>query len=127
MEFSVSKVGAVETNSVPRRECVGAQTTSPILSNMLVEAKGRPNSSSRPPIWNSASESCDAKVKKEGAGTIPRRRCCEGCACLPEGEIKFKLLENLAVEIVSDRKKYKIAEWPPKRISRVAAMPAHHA
>jgi DNA polymerase-3 subunit beta len=44
--------------------------------------------------------SCEAKVKKEGAGTIPAKKLLELVRLLPEGEIKFKLLDNHWVEIV---------------------------
>jgi hypothetical protein len=34
-------------------------------------------------------------VKKEGAGTIPAKKLLELVRLLPEGEIKFKLLDNI--------------------------------
>jgi len=44
---------------------------------------------------------------------------------LPEGEIKVKLLENHWVEIVSDKKKYKLVVWQGKLSA--AAGDAPHA
>jgi hypothetical protein len=41
-----------------------------------------------------ASTSCEAKIKKEGAGTIPAKKPLELVRLLPKGEIKVKLLEN---------------------------------
>ena len=48
--------------------------------------------------------SCEAKVKKEGAGTIPAKKLLELVRLLPEGEIRFKLLENHWMQITSDRR-----------------------
>ena len=45
--------------------------------------------------------SCEAKVKKEGSGTIPAKKLLELVRLLPEGEIKFKLLENHWMQITS--------------------------
>jgi DNA polymerase-3 subunit beta len=47
-------------------------------------------------------------VKKEGAGTIPAKKLLELVRLLPDGEIRFKLLENHWVQITSDRKTYKL-------------------
>jgi len=51
---------------------------------------------------------CEAKVKKEGSGTIPAKKLLELVRLLPEGEIRFKLLENHWVQILADRKTYKM-------------------
>src|SRR2546430_6455666 len=42
--------------------------------------------------------SCEAKIKKEGAGTIPAKKLLELVRLLPEGEIRVKLLENRSEE-----------------------------
>jgi len=42
---------------------------------------------------------------------------------LPEGEIKFKLLENHWVEIVSDKKKYKLVGMAKENFPALPAMP----
>jgi len=59
--------------------------------------------------------SCEQR-SKDGAGTIPAKKLLELVRLLPEGEIKVRLLENHWVEIVSDKKKYKLVAWQ-KRIS----------
>ena len=47
-------------------------------------------------------------MKKEGSGTIPAKKLLELVRLLPEGEIRFKLLENHWVQILADRKTYKM-------------------
>jgi len=42
---------------------------------------------------------------------------------LPEGEIKFKLLDNHWVEIISDRKKYKMVGMARENFPALPAMP----
>src|SRR5258708_23769436 len=67
--------------------------------------------------------SCEAKIKKEGAGTIPAKKLIELVRLLPEGEIRFKLLENHWVEIVSDRKKYKLVGMAKENFPALPVMP----
>src|ERR1700688_2170783 len=104
MEFSVKKFDLLEELSTTQG-VVERKTTIPILSNLLVEAKGSRLFITATDLELSVRTSCEAKIKKEGAGTIPAKKLLELVRLLPEGEIKFKLLENHWVEIVSDRKK----------------------
>src|SRR6516165_406246 len=106
MEFSVTK-SALLTELSMTQGVVERKTTIPILSNLLVEAKGSRLTITATDLELSVRTSCEAKVKKEGAGTIPAKKLLELVRLLPEGEIKIKLLENHWVEIVSDKKKYK--------------------
>src|SRR6201997_2225457 len=107
MEFSVSKSALLNELSTTQG-VVERKTTIPILSNLLVEAKGSQLTITATDLELSIRTSCEAKVKKEGAGTIPAKKLLELVRLLPEGEIKIKLLDNHWVEIVSDRKKYKL-------------------
>src|SRR5712672_116158 len=109
MEFSVSKSALLNELSTTQG-VVERKTTIPILSNLLVEAKGSHLNITATDLELSIRTSCEAKVKKEGAGTIPAKKLLELVRLLPEGEIKVKLLENHWVEIVSDRKKYKLVK-----------------
>src|SRR3984957_5381827 len=103
MEFSVSKSALLNELSTTQG-VVERKTTIPILSNLLVGARGSQLHSTATDLEPSIRTSCDAKVKKEGAGTIPAKKLLELVRLLPEGEIKFRLLENHWVEIVSDIK-----------------------
>jgi DNA polymerase-3 subunit beta len=103
MEFSVTKSALLNELSMTQG-VVERKTTIPILSNLLVEAKGSQLTITATDLELSVRTSCEAKIKKEGAGTIPAKKLLELVRLLPEGEIKVKLLENHWVEIVSDRK-----------------------
>src|ERR1700685_3495843 len=107
MEFSVTKSALLNELSTTQG-VVERKTTIPILSNLLVEAKGSRLTITATDLELSVRTSCEANVKKEGAGTIPAKKLLELVRLLPEGEIKCRLLENHWVEIVSDRKKYKL-------------------
>jgi DNA polymerase III, beta subunit len=122
MEFSVTKSALLnELNTT--QGVVERKTTIPILSNLLVEARDGRVTITATDLELSVRTSCDAKVKKEGAGTIPAKKLLELIRLLPEGEIKFKLLDNHWVEIVSDRKKYKLVGMAKENFPALPAMP----
>jgi DNA polymerase III subunit beta len=107
MEFSVKKFDLLEelefTQGVVERK-----TTIPILSNLLVSAKGGRLSITATDLELSIRTSCEAKVKKDGSGTIPAKKLYELVRLLPDEEIRFKLLENHWVQIQSGRRNYKL-------------------
>ena len=122
MEFSVTK--SVLLNELNTTQgVVERKTTIPILSNLLVEARDGRVTITATDLELSVRTSCDAKVKKEGAGTIPAKKLLELVRLLPEGEIKFKLLDNHWIEIVSDRKKYKLVGMAKENFPALPAMP----
>jgi DNA polymerase III subunit beta len=122
MEFSVTKSALLNELSITQG-VVERKTTIPILSNLLVEAKGNRLTITATDLELSVRTSCEAKIKKEGAGTIPAKKLLELVRLLPEGEIKFKLLENHWVEIVSDKKKYKMVGMAKENFPALPAMP----
>ena len=122
MEFSVSK-SALLNELTTTQGVVERKTTIPILSNLLVEAcEGRVTITATD-LELSVRTSCEAKVKKEGAGTIPAKKLLELVRLLPEGEIKFKLLDNHWVEVVSEKKKYKLVGMAKENFPALPAMP----
>src|ERR1700688_2931739 len=68
MEFSVTKSALLNELSTTQG-VVERKTTIPILSNLLVEAKGSQLTITATDLELSIRTSCEAKVKKEGAGT----------------------------------------------------------
>jgi len=48
------------------------------------------------------------RLRKRAAVPIPAKKLLNWCACCPKAEIKFKLLDNHWVEVVSEKKKYKL-------------------
>src|ERR1700738_2193480 len=107
MEFSVKKYDLLHELSLTQG-VVERKTTIPILGNILCEAAGNKVTLTATDLELSIRTSCEAKVKKEGSGTIPAKKLLELVRLLPEGEIKVKLLENHWVEILADRKTYKM-------------------
>jgi DNA polymerase-3 subunit beta len=122
MEFSVTKSALLDELSTTQG-VVERKTTIPILSNLLVEAKGSHLAITATDLELSIRTSCEAKIKKDGAGTIPAKKLLELVRLLPEGEIKVRLLENHWVEIVSDRKKYKLVGMAKENFPALPAMP----
>jgi len=122
MEFSVAKSTLLNELSITQG-VVERKTTIPILSNLLVEAKGNHLTITATDLELSVRTSCEAIVKKDGAGTIPAKKLLELVRLLPEGEIKFKLLDNHWVEIVSDKKKYKMVGMAKENFPALPAMP----
>ena len=107
MEFSVKKFDLLEELNLTQG-VVERKTTIPILSNLLCEASGNRLTITATDLELSIRTSCEAKVKKEGAGTIPAKKLLELVRLLPDEEIKFKLLENHWVQVTCDRKSYKL-------------------
>ena len=122
MEFSVKKFDLLEELTFTQG-VVERKTTIPILSHLLCEAKGNRVTITATDLELSIRTSCEAKVKKEGAGTIPAKKLLELIRLLPEGEIKFKLLENHWVQIVSDRKTYKMVGMSKDNFPALPAFP----
>jgi DNA polymerase-3 subunit beta len=122
MEFSVKKFDLLEELNLTQG-VVERKTTIPILSNLLFEASGNRLSITATDLELSIRTSCEAKVKKEGAATIPAKKLFDLVRLLPDGEIKFKLLENHWVQITSDRKTYKLVGMSNDNFPALPAFP----
>jgi DNA polymerase-3 subunit beta len=107
MEFSVKKFDLLRELGLTQG-VVERKTTIPILSNLLCEAKGERLTVTATDLELSIRTSCEARVKKDGAGTIPAKKLLELVRLLPDEEIKFKLLENHWVQITCEGKTYKL-------------------
>jgi DNA polymerase-3 subunit beta len=122
MEFSVTK-SALLNELTTTQGVVERKTTIPILSNLLIEAKGSQLTITATDLELSIRTSCEASIKREGAATIPAKKLLELVRLLPEGEIKIKLLDNHWVEVVSDKKKYKLVGMAKENFPALPAMP----
>ncbi len=122
MEFSVKKFDLLEELNLTQG-VIERKTTIPILSNLLCEAKGNRLAITATDLELSIRTSCEAKVKKEGAGTIPAKKLLELVRLLPDEEIRFKLLENHWVQIVCDRKAYKMVGMAKDNFPAIPAFP----
>ena len=122
MEFSVRKFDLLRELQLTQG-VVEKKTTIPILSNLLLEAKGED-------LWISATDLelgiklvLPAKVKKEGSGTIGAKRLFEIVRNLPDAEIKIKGLENHWVDLRCERAKFKLVGMSKENFPSLAEFP----
>jgi DNA polymerase III subunit beta len=107
MEITVSKFELLRELTATQG-VVERKTTIPILSNYLFEAAGDKLSLTATDLDLSLRTSCVAKVKKEGACTIPARKLHDYVKLLPDADITIKLLENHWVSIRCGRSNTKM-------------------
>lgn len=122
MEFSVKKFDLLEELSLTQG-VVERKTTIPILSNVLFEAKGNRLAITATDLDLSIRTSCEAKVKKDGAGTIPAKKLLELVRLLPDEEIRFRLLENHWIQVTCDRKTYKMVGMSRENFPALPSFP----
>ena len=122
MEFSVSKSDLVRELGLTQG-VVEKKTTIPILSNILVETD-------KDQIWLTATDlelgircSCPARVKKEGAGTIPARRLLDYVRLLPDADVQVKLADNHWASLVCGRSRTRIAGMSRESFPELPEMP----
>ena len=108
MEFTVNKSDLVRELSLSQG-VVEKKTTIPILSNVLIEASGNSITLTATDLELGIRCSCPAKVKKEGAGTVPARKLLDYVRLLPEGDVNMKFLENHWANITCGRSRTRIA------------------
>ena len=107
MEITVSKFELLRELTATQG-VVERKTTIPILSNYLFEAAGDKLSLTATDLDLSLRTSCNAKVKKEGACTIPARKLHDYVKLLPDADITIRLLENHWVSIRCGRSNTKM-------------------
>ena len=107
MEITISKFELLRELTATQG-VVERKTTIPILSNYLFEAAGDKLQLTATDLDLSLRTACDAKVKKEGACTIPARKLYDYVKLLPDADITIKLLENHWVSIRCGRSNTKM-------------------
>jgi DNA polymerase-3 subunit beta len=123
MEFTVSKSDLVRELSLSQG-VVEKKTTIPILSNVLLEASGDRITLTATDLELGIRCSCPARVKKEGAGTVPARKLLDFVRLLPEGDITMKFLDNHWASITCGRSKTRIAGMSRESFPELPQMPA---
>jgi len=123
MEFTVSKSDLVRELSLSQG-VVEKKTTIPILSNVLIEASGSNLTLTATDLELGIRCSCPAKVKKEGAGTVPARKLLDYVRLLPEAEVNMKFLENHWANITCGRSRTRIAGMSRESFPELPQMPA---
>jgi len=122
MEITVTKSDLLKELTATQG-VVERKTTIPILSNFLFEAAGDRLSITATDLDLSLRTGCPAKVKKEGACTIPARRLFDYVKLLPDGEITIKLLENHWVNLRLSRSNTKMVGMARSNFPSLPAFP----
>src|SRR6266498_3491276 len=122
MEFTVSKADLVRELNLSQG-VVEKKTTIPILSNILMEAKGGRVILTATDLELGIRCSCVAKVKKEGAGTVPAKKLLDFVRLLPDTELTIKFLENHWASITCGRSRTKMAGMSRESFPELPHMP----
>ncbi len=119
MDISVSKFELLKELTATQG-VVERKTTIPILSNFLFEAANDRLTITATDLDLSLRTSCPAKVKREGACTIPARKLYDYVKLLPDGDITIKLLENHWVNIRCGPLEYENGRHGARQLPRPA-------
>jgi DNA polymerase-3 subunit beta len=123
MEFTVSKADLVRELNLSQG-VVEKKSTIPILSNVLLEARGDQVVLTATDLELGIRCSCPARVRKEGAGTIPARRLAEYVRLLPDVDVNVKFLENQWASVVCGRSRTRIAGMSRESFPELPATPS---
>ncbi|HLH18373.1 MAG TPA: DNA polymerase III subunit beta [Bryobacteraceae bacterium] len=102
---------------------VEKKTTIPILSNVLIETAGDRITLTATDLELGIRCVCPARVKKEGAGTVPAKKLLDYVRLLPEGDLTMKFLENHWASITSGRSRTRIAGMSRESFPELPEMP----
>ncbi|MDP9055307.1 MAG: DNA polymerase III subunit beta [Acidobacteriota bacterium] len=122
MEFTVSKAELVRELSLSQG-VVEKKTTIPILSNLLLEARGDRLYITATDLELGLRTSCAARVKKEGSGTIPARKLLDYVRLLPDADITVKFAENNWANFTCGRSRTRIAGMSRESFPELPGMP----
>jgi DNA polymerase-3 subunit beta len=122
MEFTVSKADLVRELSLSQG-VVEKKTTIPILSNLLLEARGDRLYITATDLELGLRTSCAARVKKEGSGTIPARKLLDYVRLLPDADITVKFAENNWANFTCGRSRTRIAGMSRESFPELPVMP----
>ena len=119
MKFTVTRNSLLnELNLV--QGVIEKKSTIPILSNILLEARGENLDIVATDLDVTIRCGCGASVTTEGTTTISARRLFDIVRLLPEGsDIDFSLLENDWVEINSGNSEYKVVALPKENFPSI--------
>lgn len=122
MEFTVSKADLLRELSLSQG-VVEKKTTIPILSNILLEARGERLFLTATDLELGLRASCPARVKKEGSGTIPARKLLDYVRLLPDADITVKFGENNWANFTCGRSRTRIAGMSRESFPELPSMP----
>src|SRR5438045_7401673 len=107
MEFTVSKTDLVRELGLSQG-VVEKKTTIPILSNVLIEATGDRVILTATDLELGIRCSCPARIKKEGAGTVPAKKLLDYVRLLPDADLTIKFMENHWANLTCGRSRTRI-------------------
>src|ERR1700759_2026911 len=122
MEFTVNKADLVRELGLSQG-VVEKKTTIPILSNVLLEAKGDRIVLTATDLELGIRCSCPARIKKEGSGTIPARKLLDYVRLLPDADLNVKFLENHWASLTCGRSRTRIAGMSRESFPELPPMP----
>src|SRR3977135_368028 len=122
MEFTVNKSDLVRELSLSQG-VVEKKTTIPILSNVLLEAADDRLTLTATDLELGVRCSCPAKVKKEGAGTVPAKKLLDFVRLLPDTDLTIKFLENHWASSTCGRSRTKMAGMSRESFPELPQMP----
>ncbi len=122
MEFTVSKADLVRELGLSQG-VVEKKTTIPILSNVLLEARGDRLYLTATDLELGLRTSCTARVKKEGSGTIPARKLLDYVRLLPDADITVKFAENNWANFTCGRSRTRMAGMSRESFPELPTMP----
>src|ERR1700690_2979776 len=122
MEFTVSKADLARELGL-LHGVVEKKTTIPILSNVLLEASGDRLYLTATDLELGLRTSCPAKVKKEGAGTIPAKKLLDYLRLLPDAELTVKFGENHWATLTCRRSRTKNSGMSRESFPELPPMP----
>jgi len=122
MEFTVSKAELVRELNLSQG-VVEKKSTIPILSNVLLEATRDQVTLTATDLELGIRCSCPARVRKEGAGTLPARRLLDYVRLLPDVDVNIKFLENQWASLVCGRSRTRIAGMSRESFPELPSMP----
>ena len=99
----------------------------PILSNVLVEATGDRIQLTATDLELGIRCSCPARVKKQGASTIPAKRLLDYVRLLPDADLEVKIQENQWASLTCGRSKTRMAGMSRESFPELPHMPAELA
>src|SRR5712672_1438825 len=126
MEITISKFELLRELTATQG-VVERKTTIPILSNYLFEAAGDKLQLTATDLDLSLRTAASAKVKKEGACTIPARKLYDYVKLLPDADITIKLLDNHWVSIRCGRSITKMVGMAKSNFPSLPAFPTSGA
>lgn len=123
MEFTAGKAELLREMDLAQG-VAEKKTTIPILSSVLLEAVGSELTLSATDLELGLRCGCAARVKQEGAVTVPGKRLLDIVRSLPEKDVKFKSLENHYVQVTCERSSFKLAGMAKDNFPALPEVPA---